>query len=126
MRQARRFLGTVLLLASTGVMAADPGRTSVIAVGKCDEASAIAARTFRSTLTGKPGMQVATEAETDVTLVYLVDRPFTGEDEFGVAWDDPDIGIDWPKADPILSERDRANPSLRAIEGDLPSFDGRT
>jgi hypothetical protein len=64
MRQARRFLGTVLLLASTGVMAADSGRTSVMAVGKCDEASAIAARSFRSTLTGKPGMQVATEAET--------------------------------------------------------------
>jgi PEGA domain len=64
MRQARRFLGTVLLLASTGVMAVDTGRTSVIAVGKCDEASAIAARSFRSTLTGKPGMQVATEAET--------------------------------------------------------------
>jgi len=64
MRQARRFLGTVLLLASTGAVAADPGRTSVIAVGKCDEASAIAARSFRSALTAKPGTQVATEAET--------------------------------------------------------------
>src|SRR5262245_37434184 len=43
MRQARRFLGMGLLLATTGAVAADSGRTSVIAVGKCDEASAIAA-----------------------------------------------------------------------------------
>jgi hypothetical protein len=54
----------VLLLAGTGAVAADAGRTSVIAVGKCDEASAIAARSFRSALTTRPGAQVASEAET--------------------------------------------------------------
>ncbi|HZJ54308.1 MAG TPA: PEGA domain-containing protein [Myxococcaceae bacterium] len=64
MRQARRFLEMVLLLASTGAVAADAGRTSVIAVGKCDEASAISARSFRSALASKPGMQVASESET--------------------------------------------------------------
>jgi hypothetical protein len=64
MSEARRFLGVVLLLAGTGAAAADAGRTSVIAVGKCDEASAIAARSFRSALAAKPGAQVASEAET--------------------------------------------------------------
>jgi hypothetical protein len=64
MSEARRFVGVVLLLVGTGAAAADAGKTSVIAVGKCDEASAIAARTFRSTLAGKPGAQVASEAET--------------------------------------------------------------
>jgi dTDP-4-dehydrorhamnose 3,5-epimerase len=27
-----------------------------------------------------------------------------------VAWDDPAIGADWGLTDPVLSERDRANP----------------
>ncbi len=63
MSEARRFVGTVLLLASTGALAADD-RTAVIAVGKCDEASAIAARSFRSTLAAKPGSAVSSEAET--------------------------------------------------------------
>ncbi len=30
-----------------------------------------------------------------------------------VAWDDPDIGIDWGMADPVLSAKDRAAPRLR-------------
>ena len=64
MSQARRFVGTVLLLACTGALAADADRTSVLAVGKCDEASAIAARSFRSALAGKPNAKVASEAET--------------------------------------------------------------
>ena len=64
MSEARRFVGTVLLLAGTGALAADADRTSVIAVGKCDEASAIAARSFRSALASKPGTKVGSEAET--------------------------------------------------------------
>ena len=40
-------------------------------------------------------------------------------DEHGVAWDDPDIGIDWPIADgdtPLLSDKDAAAPLLRDAE----------
>ncbi len=64
MSEARRFVGMVLLLASTGALAADGERTTVVAVGKCDESSAIAARSFRSALAAKPGAKVASEAET--------------------------------------------------------------
>ena len=63
----------LLLVASTGAVAADGGRTAVFAVGKCDEATAIAARSFRSALTAKPGMKVATEAQTA--------QPFGGSTE---------------------------------------------
>ena len=35
--------------------------------------------------------------------------------ERGVMWNDPDIGIDWPVTDPILSARDRAHPPLAAL-----------
>ena len=74
MSEARRFVGMVLLLAGTGAAAADAGRTSVIAVGKCDEASAIAARSFRSELAAKPGSQVASEAETAQPFGGTTDR----------------------------------------------------
>jgi len=67
-----------------------------------------------------PGIAHGFYAETELTLLYLVDAYFTGEDEFGVAWDDPQIGISWPSRDPLLSERDRANPPLREILGHPP------
>jgi len=33
--------------------------------------------------------------------------------EGAIAWNDPDIGVDWPVANPIVSRRDQAAPSLR-------------
>lgn len=38
-------------------------------------------------------------------------------DEGGVAWDDPDIGIDWPVNKPTLSEKDLALPRLAEYTG---------
>ncbi len=62
-----------------------------------------------------PGVAHGFYARTDLMLNYFVDRYFSGEDEFGVAWDDPEIGIAWPSDSPILSERDRSNPSLAEV-----------
>src|SRR5439155_23397092 len=62
-------------------------------------------------------------AQTDLMLQYLVDQYYTGDDEFGVAWDDPDVGIDWPARDPILSDRDRANPPLADVLKDAPAYE---
>ena len=59
-----------------------------------------------------PGVAHGFCALSEVRLLYLVDAPYTGEDEHGLAWNDPDVGIDWPIVDPILSDRDRANPPL--------------
>ena len=40
---------------------------------------------------------------------------YAPEHEFGVRWDDPDIGIEWPLSEPVLSAKDAALPSLRAL-----------
>jgi dTDP-4-dehydrorhamnose 3,5-epimerase len=51
-------------------------------------------------------------------LVYLVTNEFDGSDELGFAWDDPAVAVPWPAVpgtpdgQPILSDRDRSNPSL--------------
>jgi len=37
-------------------------------------------------------------------------------DEIGLAWDDPDVGIDWPLANPLVSEKDRRLPRLRELQ----------
>lgn len=54
-------------------------------------------------------------ARTDLTLVYMVTNEYDGSDEHGFAWDDPDAAIPWPEPPTIISERDRANPALRAL-----------
>ena len=51
-------------------------------------------------------------------LLYLVTNEYDGTDELGFAWDDPAAAVAWPPVpdtpdgQPILSERDRSNPSL--------------
>jgi dTDP-4-dehydrorhamnose 3,5-epimerase len=41
--------------------------------------------------------------------------------ERGVAWDDPDLAIAWPVTAPLLSPRDAAHPTLRALFGRGPA-----
>ncbi|MDK3162001.1 dTDP-4-dehydrorhamnose 3,5-epimerase [Kamptonema cortianum] len=54
-------------------------------------------------------------AVTNAVLTYLVNNYYDGSDENGVAWDDPDLGIDWGVSSPLLSQRDQRNPRLRDI-----------
>jgi dTDP-4-dehydrorhamnose 3,5-epimerase len=51
-------------------------------------------------------------------LIYLVTNEYDGSDELGFAWDDALAAVAWPRVEgtpdgrPILSDRDRTNPSL--------------
>jgi len=49
-------------------------------------------------------------------FLYKVTGYYDPALERGIAWDDPDIGITWPVADPLLSPRDREHPRLRDAE----------
>ena len=60
----------------------------------------------------------------DVT--YLLSSTYDPATESGIAWDDPDVGVEWPippGVDPLLSERDRTAPRLTEVANTLPSQD---
>ncbi len=43
-------------------------------------------------------------------------------DEFGVLWNDPELGISWPVHEPLLSEKDRTALRLAELIDTLPVF----
>lgn len=53
--------------------------------------------------------------EKPLDYIYLVDVYWDGTDTSAIAWDDPDLNINWPIKNPILSERDKHNPYLRDL-----------
>jgi dTDP-4-dehydrorhamnose 3,5-epimerase len=63
-----------------------------------------------------PGVAHGFASLTDMAITYLVDSYYNPADELGVAWDDPAVHADWGVTDPILSDRDRANPRRSEIE----------
>jgi len=51
---------------------------------------------------------------------------YNPQTEGGVLWNDPDLGIDWPIAEPILSSKDLINLRLKDIPKEkLPVYGGR-
>lgn len=61
--------------------------------------------------------QVLSEvADVSYKLTSLYDPATESE----IAWDDPDVGIEWPLDDPLLSERDKGAPRLADVADDLP------
>ncbi|MCC5996951.1 MAG: dTDP-4-dehydrorhamnose 3,5-epimerase [Oceanicaulis sp.] len=58
---------------------------------------------------------VTLEAHTRVA--YKVTRAYSPEHDRCVAWNDPDLGIDWGLSAPVLSHKDAAAPRLR----DMPA-----
>jgi dTDP-4-dehydrorhamnose 3,5-epimerase len=54
----------------------------------------------------------------DVT--YLLSSLYDPLTEAGIAWDDPDVGVEWQVAEPLLSERDKGAPRLSEVAETLP------
>ena len=47
---------------------------------------------------------------------YKCSDYYSPPDERGIMWNDPDLGINWPVKNPILSPKDRQNTPFRKIE----------
>ncbi|MCX7357998.1 MAG: dTDP-4-dehydrorhamnose 3,5-epimerase [Alphaproteobacteria bacterium] len=56
--------------------------------------------------------------EPNTEVLYKVSEYYSREDERGLAWDDPAIGIDWslPPESLVIAERDRQFPRLAQLE----------
>ncbi len=52
-------------------------------------------------------------------FLYKVSSYYDAAQERGIAWDDPDLAIDWPVETPILSPRDQAHPRWRETPTDF-------
>ena len=46
---------------------------------------------------------------------YKVDAPYNPEAESGIRYNDPDLGINWQVANPIISEKDQKLPYLKDL-----------
>jgi dTDP-4-dehydrorhamnose 3,5-epimerase len=52
-------------------------------------------------------------------ILYMVTEEYAPDCEAGIIWNDAELGIDWPVAEPKLSLRDRSWPSLRDADSNF-------
>jgi len=55
-------------------------------------------------------------------VIYKCTVPYEADDDRGVAWNDPSIGIDWPVENPVLSAKDSAYHTLSPDRNDIPTI----
>ena len=59
-------------------------------------------------------------------VIYKCTDFYAPDDERGILWSDPDIGIEWPISDPLLSEKDSHYPCLSDVPPDrLPVYEDK-
>ncbi len=59
------------------------------------------------------------------TFLYKCGALYAPDDDRGVLWNDPDVGIRWPLEHPLLSAKDQRLPRLRDLAPDqLPGLNG--
>lgn len=49
-------------------------------------------------------------------VAYKVDNIYAPDHEGGLIWNDPDVGIEWPIDNPILSPKDQKWPTLKQLK----------
>jgi dTDP-4-dehydrorhamnose 3,5-epimerase len=49
-------------------------------------------------------------------VLYKVDEHYSPENDRGILWSDPALGIDWPTSNPTLSDKDQRHPLLQDAE----------
>lgn len=52
-------------------------------------------------------------------VAYKVDEYYSPENDRGILWNDPELGIDWPTSNPILSDKDTKHPTLSEADNNF-------
>lgn len=52
-------------------------------------------------------------------VFYKVDQSYSPEHDRGIAWNDPNLNIDWPVSNPILSDKDKQHPKLQEADNNF-------
>ena len=60
----------------------------------------------------------------EADFLYKCTDLYAPGDEYGIAWNDPDIAIEWPQLDYLLSDKDIGNPKLNESDN-LPVYEAR-
>jgi dTDP-4-dehydrorhamnose 3,5-epimerase len=60
----------------------------------------------------------------EADVCYRVDAPYDSDLDVTIAWDDPEIGIEWPLAGATLSKRDREAPRVAELRDRLATWFG--
>jgi dTDP-4-dehydrorhamnose 3,5-epimerase len=55
-------------------------------------------------------------------VIYKCTTIYESSDDFGIMWNDPEIAIDWPIADPLVSPKDMQHRSLAESRDSLPHY----
>ncbi|MDX9868338.1 MAG: dTDP-4-dehydrorhamnose 3,5-epimerase [Kiritimatiellia bacterium] len=53
-------------------------------------------------------------------IAYKCSEFYDPRDDRGIRWDDPDVGVDWPVQEPVLSAKDAVQPLL--ADAELPEW----
>lgn len=53
-------------------------------------------------------------------IMYKCSEFYDPRDDRGIRWDDPELAVEWPIPDPVLSAKDAALPFLK--EAELPAY----
>lgn len=65
------------------------------------------------------GFQVLSD---EAIFFYKCDEFYAPKNEISIRWNDPDIAVDWPLDDPLLSDKDATAPFLRDVTDRLPLY----
>jgi dTDP-4-dehydrorhamnose 3,5-epimerase len=52
-------------------------------------------------------------------VTYKCTKEYSPENDRGIVWNDPDIAVKWPVAEPVLSDKDARHPFLRDADNNF-------
>ena len=55
----------------------------------------------------------------EADVVYKVNEEYSAENDRGMLWNDPAVGVKWPVENPIISEKDKQQPLLENADNNF-------